>query len=88
MKLLQAVRQWFSLSRLLTICLVGLMVVTTTACNQGDLRGARPNNPPVQMGGQNNPHKQGGDNYNDYQMSDDPAVNDLSLNAIGSAATT
>lgn len=46
--------------------------MVTTACNPGDTRGARPDNPPVQMGGQNNPHKGGGDGYTKYKASPDP----------------
>lgn len=53
---------------------VGLLVMTT-ACNNGDRLGARPHNPPVQVGGQNNPHKMGGDGYTQYKMDPDPSVN-------------
>jgi hypothetical protein len=38
------------------------------------MQGARPNNPPVQMGGQNNPYKMGGDENTQYKMSTDPAL--------------
>jgi hypothetical protein len=55
---------------------LGLIVCLTTACNPGNLQGARPNNPPVQMGGQNNPYKQGGDGYTKYNFSSDPNVAD------------
>jgi hypothetical protein len=47
--------------KILAILGVCLMLITTTACNRGDITGARPQNPPVQAGGQNNPHKMGGD---------------------------
>jgi hypothetical protein len=57
--------------KLLAIVLAGVMLVTTTACSNADSLGARPNNPPVQMGGQNNPHKMGGDGYSEYKMSTD-----------------
>lgn len=64
----------FRLGQILTVFMVGVTLFLTTACNSGDVRGARPDNPPVQMGGQNNPHKVGGDGYTDYQMSTDPAI--------------
>ncbi|MBF2000664.1 MAG: hypothetical protein IGS38_08085 [Synechococcales cyanobacterium M58_A2018_015] len=53
--------------RVLTIVLAGTLVYLTTACNSGDLQGARPQNPPVQLGGQNNPYKQGGDSYTQFK---------------------
>lgn len=64
----------FPLRRVLTVVLAGVLLVVTTACNTGDVRGARPTNPPVQMGGANNPHKGGGDGYTNYKMSEDPKV--------------
>jgi hypothetical protein len=67
------ISQFFT--QILTVFLAGLLVFTSTACNAGDVRGARPENPPVQMGGMNNPHKAGGDGYTNYQMSTDPKVN-------------
>lgn len=45
------------LGRVLTIFVLGAALLLTAACNSGDLRGARPENPPVQMGGGNNPYK-------------------------------
>lgn len=62
------------ISQILTVFMAGLLLFTSTA-NAGDVRGARPENPPVQMGGMNNPHKADGDGYADYQMSTDPKVN-------------
>ncbi len=62
------------LRQILTVFLASVMLVVTTACNNGDQMGARPNNPPVQMGGNNNPHTQGGDGYTQYKMSTDPQV--------------
>ncbi|UBF24290.1 hypothetical protein K9N68_21610 [Kovacikia minuta CCNUW1] len=35
------------------------------------MKGAHPDNPAVQMGGSNNPYKQGGDNYTKYRFSED-----------------
>ncbi|MEG3925847.1 DUF6658 family protein [Microcoleus sp. D3_18a_C4] len=63
------------LTQFLTVLMAGVLLFTSTACNAGDSRGARPENPPVQMGGMNNPHKAGGDGYTNYQMSTDPKVN-------------
>ncbi len=56
------------------VVLVVSMTLFLTACNPGNAQGARPNNPPVQMGGQNNPHKQGGDGYTQYKMTTDPNI--------------
>lgn len=71
MKRLIAVSRTAFLRRVLMIVLAGFVVLTTTACNSGDSVGARPNNPPVQMGGQNNPHKAGGDGYSEYKTTID-----------------
>lgn len=62
------------LSKVLTAFVLGIVLLFTTACNSGDELGARPNNPPVQMGGANNPYKAGGDGYTDYKMSTDRSV--------------
>ncbi|GAB4375555.1 MAG: hypothetical protein Kow00121_21440 [Elainellaceae cyanobacterium] len=62
--------------RMVVVLMVSVvLLLTTTACNTGNVQGARPKNPPVQMGGQNNPYKQGGDGYTQYKMSTDPTVN-------------
>lgn len=66
------------LSRVLTIFVLGAALLLTTACNSGDLRGARPENPPVQMGGGNNPYKRGDDGYANYKMSPDARAKDSS----------
>lgn len=63
------------LAQVLTAFLVGVLVLTSTACNNGDVRGARPENPPVQMGGNNNPHTMGGDGYTNFKASTDAKVN-------------
>jgi hypothetical protein len=62
------------LRQILTVFLVGLVLLVNTACNSGDAVGARPDNPPVQAGGANNPHKNGGEG-SQYKMSADPSVN-------------
>lgn len=63
------------LGQILTVCLAVVVLFVGTACNNGTVTGARPKNPPVQMGGSNNPHKGGGDGYTNYKMSEDPTVN-------------
>ena len=60
--------------RILTVFLVGVTFLFTTACNAGNTQGARPNNPPVQAGGANNPYKNGGDNYTKYNQSTEAPV--------------
>ncbi|MEG4218187.1 hypothetical protein QUA27_23120 [Microcoleus sp. Pol14C6] len=72
---LKKLRSGQLLTQLLTVCMAGLLLFTSTACNAGDVRGARPENPPVQAGGMNNPHKGGGDGYTNYKTSTDPKVN-------------
>lgn len=62
--------------RVLAIVVLGVGLLLTTACNNGDLRGARPENPPVQMGGGNNPYKRGDDGYANYKMSTDARAKD------------
>lgn len=47
--------------------LLSMVMLTATACNNGDELGARPEVSPVQMGGQNNPHKAGGDGMGQYK---------------------
>ncbi|WP_088893019.1 DUF6658 family protein [Leptolyngbya ohadii] len=56
------------------LVLVAGCALMLTACNNGNIQGARPDVPPVQMGGQNNPYKAGGDGYTNYKMSTDPKV--------------
>ena len=62
------------LGKLFTVFAAGFLLLLNVACSNGTATGARPNNPPVQMGGQNNPHKGGGDGYTEYKMSTDSAV--------------
>jgi hypothetical protein len=63
------------LRQILTVFLATVVLFVSTACNNGDIRGARPDNPPVQMGGSNNPYKSGGDNNTNFNLSPDPKVN-------------
>lgn len=60
--------------RILATFLAGIFLIVTTACSGANAQGARPENPPVQAGGANNPYKMGGDNFTNYHMSTDPKV--------------
>jgi hypothetical protein len=74
------------LSRILTVFLATVVLFSSTACNSGDIRGARPDNPPVQAGGANNPYKSGGDTNTNFNISPDPKVNNKSAKADGKRA--
>ncbi len=65
----------FQFGKFLTVLLMGVVLMVTTACNNGDNLGARPDNLPVQMGGGNNPHKAGGDGYTEYKSAPDAKIN-------------
>lgn len=62
------------LNQLLTAVLATVVLFVGTACNPGNVQGARPENPPVQAGGGNNPYKNGGDTLTNYKFSPDPKV--------------
>ncbi len=74
MKKLTAFFKQLRLTQILTVVLATVVLFVGTACNSGDIRGARPDNPAVQMGGGNNPYKNGGDTNTNYRMSPDPKV--------------
>ena len=74
MKKLTVFLKQLRLSQLLTVFLATVVLFIGTACNSGDVRGARPDNPPVQMGGGNNPYKYGGDSNTNFNLSPDPKV--------------
>jgi hypothetical protein len=63
------------LRQVLTVFFAGLLLVVSTACGSVNAQGAKPENPPVQSGGANNPYKSGGDKYTKYNMSTDSKVN-------------
>ncbi|MEL7078310.1 MAG: DUF6658 family protein [Cyanobacteria bacterium J06582_2] len=50
-----------------TAILMASFLFITTACNNGNEVGAHPEVSPVQLGGQNNPHKAGGDGMTQYR---------------------
>ena len=62
------------LDKIATAFLLATVLLITTACNSGDRLSARPHNPPVQAGGQNNPHKAGGDGMTQYKATNDPKI--------------
>ena len=61
-------------SRILTAILATAVLFIGTACSSGNELGARPDNPPVQAGGANNPYKSGGDTNTNLNLSTDPKV--------------
>lgn len=74
MKKLMTFFKQLQLKQILIVCLAVAMLCVSTACSTADARGARPNNLPVQAGGQNNPYKVGGDTNTNYNLSPDPKV--------------
>jgi hypothetical protein len=61
------------IKQILTVFLAGLVLLLNTACSGGDLQGSRPDNTPVQIGGNNNPHKMGGEG-SESEMTADPKI--------------
>lgn len=55
-------------ARLLLTLSMGFILLLTTACSSPTIEGARPDNPPVQMGGNNNPYEGSGDGYDHSGM--------------------
>lgn len=74
------------LRQILTVFLATVVLFVGTACNSGDVRGARPDNPAVQAGGSNNPYKMGGDTNTNYNLSPDPKVSRDSAKSKGNRA--
>jgi Spy/CpxP family protein refolding chaperone len=59
--------------QVLTIFLAGVLLIVSTACSSATTQeGASPANPPVQIGGQNNPYKGGGSGQVNNKLSTDP----------------
>ncbi len=75
MKKLAAFFKKLHLGRILSVFFAGVLLFISTACSNADMRGARPDNPTVQAGGMNNPHKRSGDGYTTYKMTEDANVN-------------
>ncbi|MBD2016714.1 hypothetical protein H6F96_22455 [Microcoleus sp. FACHB-53] len=86
MKKLTVFFKQLRLSQLLTAFLATVVVFVGTACNSGTVQGARPDNPPVQAGGANNPYKGGGDSNTNYNFSPDPKINGKASQSKGDRA--
>ena len=76
MNKIKSIIEKLNLRSLITASFLTVMLLITSACNSGNELGARPENPPVQLGGQNNPHKAGGDGMAKYRATDDPRIID------------
>lgn len=86
MKKLTVFFKQLRLSQILTVLLATAVLFVSTACNNGDIRGARPDNPPVQAGGANNPYKSGGDTNTNFKLSPDPKVSSEAAKSKGDRA--
>jgi len=86
MKKLSIFFRQLQLRQLLTAFLATVVLFVGTACNSGNVQGARPDNPPVQAGGANNPYKGGGDSNTSYKFSPDPKVSGKSAQSKGERA--
>jgi hypothetical protein len=75
------------IARFVMVAFLGAVLLLTSACNAGNEVGARPQNPPVQMGGQNNPHKGGGDGYTQYNTDPKPVQDTAGSQQSFKAAT-
>lgn len=72
--------------KILTVCLATVVLFISTGCNSGNAVGARPDNPPVQAGGANNPYKNGGDTNTNFKISPDPKLKEQSASTQGKRA--
>jgi len=86
MKKLTAYLKQLRLNKILTVCLAAVVLFISTGCNTGNAVGARPNNPPVQAGGANNPYKNGGDTNTNLKISPDSKLKDKSASTQGKRA--
>lgn len=75
MKRLASFYKRLRLSQLLVVFLAGVILFVGTGCSGASNQGANPNNPAVQAGGMNNPHKGGGDGFMNSKSSTDPNAN-------------
>lgn len=76
MQRLSALLERIKLRQMLAVCLVSVLLIFNTACNDvTTARGVGPDNPAVQAGGNNNPHKNPGVNYGNVdKYTTDPTV--------------
>lgn len=88
MKKLLALSKLLSLRQVLTVLLASVVLFVTTACNPASYaQGASADkNLPVQVGGQNNPNKGGGDSLMNSKTMVKPGVNEKPSAAHGQAA--
>jgi len=77
---LKAFWKKLQLRQIVIVFLAGLLLIVSTACSGANAQGANPENPAVQAGGANNPYKNGGDKYTNYNLSTDPKVNNTKPN--------
>ncbi len=63
MKALFSTIKLVSLRKIVTVTICAILLIVTTACASADTQAANPNSQPVQMGGANNPYKNGGDKF-------------------------
>ena len=83
MKKLMVFFKQLRLNQLLTVFFATVVLFVSTACNSGNVTGARPDNPPVQAGGANNPYKSGGDTKTNFKLSPDPKVSSEAAKSNG-----
>jgi len=77
---LRAFWKKLQLRQIVIVFFAGLLLIVSTACSGANAQGANPENPAVQAGGANNPYKNGGDKYTNYNLSTDPKVNNTKPN--------
>jgi hypothetical protein len=68
------------LRQIVIVFFASFLLIVSTACSGANAQGANPQNPAVQAGGANNPYKNGGDKYTNYNLSPDPKVNNTKAN--------
>jgi hypothetical protein len=71
MKYLTSFFNRLQLKKAIAILAIGFTLFFAVACSN-NTQGARPNNPPVQAGGANNPYKGSGDSYTSYRQQTPP----------------
>lgn len=82
MKSLVAGLKKLYLRQIAMVFLTGLLLLVSTACSNTYAQGARPNFPPVQAGGANNPHKGMGDGFDNSKMNTPAKANRADLQLV------
>lgn len=77
---LRAFWKKLQLRQIVIVFFASFLLLVSTACSGANAQGANPQNPAVQAGGANNPYKNGGDKYTNYNLSTDPKVNNTKPN--------